>query len=175
MKMRNLILLSFIASFLSGCWVTTGPTEVGVMVNKIGIIGKVGVSQNVYGAGQTHLIFPVIQDFYQFETAIETIDMTMEENTGDESRKDDLDFKTTDGNDISLDLIIRYQVIPDKTPFILEFIAPNSNVLKRNIVRAISRSRPRDLFGELSSEDFYVAQKRTDQTEKLCLSPMESA
>ncbi|MFC1770352.1 SPFH domain-containing protein, partial [Candidatus Margulisiibacteriota bacterium] len=67
---------------------------------------------------------------------------------------------------ISLDVIISYRINIEKAPYILEFIAKNDRELRNKIVRTIARSRPRDIFGELNTEDFYTSGKRSEKSEK---------
>ncbi len=76
-------------------------------------------------------------------------------------------FKTIDGNDISLDVIIAYRIDPSKAPFILQQVAKSNRELEEKIVRPIARNITRDLFGELKTEDFYVANARTKKAEKV--------
>jgi regulator of protease activity HflC (stomatin/prohibitin superfamily) len=75
-------------------------------------------------------------------------------------------FKTIDGNDISLDVIIVYKIDPAKAPYILQHVAKDDMDLRQKVVRTIVRSKPRDLFGELKTEEFYVAANRGDQARK---------
>jgi regulator of protease activity HflC (stomatin/prohibitin superfamily) len=39
--------------------------------------------------------------------------------------------------------------------------------LKDNVIRTITRSKPRDIFGELETEDFYLADKRSEKAEEV--------
>ncbi len=82
-------------------------------------------------------------------------------NRGDRRGRDELLFKTIDGNDISLDVVISYRIIKDKAPMILQEVASNDEELKEAVVRTITRSKPRDIFGELRTEEFYEADART--------------
>ena len=145
---------------------TTGPNEVGVRTRKLGLFGKKGVEDKVYPAGSTFLFFPFINDFDTFDTQEQNLEMTYSSESGDRKGRDDLLFKTIDGNDISLDVIIRYQIDPAKAPHILGYVAPNNEVLKEKIVRTVARSKPRDIFGELKTEEFYRSERRDAQAER---------
>jgi regulator of protease activity HflC (stomatin/prohibitin superfamily) len=79
--------------------------------------------------------------------------------------RDDLVFKTVDGNDIALDVIIAYRIDPQKAPDILTNIAQSNRELEEKLVRTITRNVTRELFGELKTEDFYIANKRTEKAE----------
>lgn len=93
--------------------------------------------------------------------------MTMDPKRGDRTHRDDLLFKTIDGNDISLDVIISYRIDPPKAPQILQFVAGSDAELKDNVIRTVARSRTRDVFGELTTEQFYVADKRNEKSEQV--------
>lgn len=75
-------------------------------------------------------------------------------------------FKTVDGNDISLDVIIAYRIDASKAPYILQYVARNDATLRDKVVRTVARSKPRDIFGELKTEAFYVAESREIQSNK---------
>jgi regulator of protease activity HflC (stomatin/prohibitin superfamily) len=92
--------------------------------------------------------------------------MVFEHGRGDRRSRDDLLLKTIDGNDISLDVIIAYRLDADKAPYILQHVAGNDRALREKIVRTVARSKPRDIFGELATEEFYVADKREHQAQR---------
>jgi regulator of protease activity HflC (stomatin/prohibitin superfamily) len=150
---------------LEGCFFrSTGPTEVGVKVRKWSLTRK-GVDPEIYQPGATFIVLPIIHDWYTFDTKLQNMEFTIKRGRGDRQTRDDLLFKTIDGNDISLDVIISYRIDPKKAPDILQFIARDDTELRENIVRTVARSRPRDIFGELKTEDFYNAEKRAEKAE----------
>ena len=75
-------------------------------------------------------------------------------------------LKTIDGNDISLDVIIAYRIDANKAPYILQYVARDDDTLRDKIVRTVARSKPRDIFGELKTEAFYVADAREAQADQ---------
>jgi regulator of protease activity HflC (stomatin/prohibitin superfamily) len=161
-----LICLVYMATF-SGCVPnSTDSTEVGVRTIKFSFIGKTGVEEKYYAPGSTYFFFPFINDWHTFDTKLQNLEMTFSTKSGDRKSRDDLLFKTIDGNDISLDVIIAYKIDPSKAPYILQNIAKDDATLRDKVVRTIARSKPRDIFGELTTEEFYVAGKRDDQAHK---------
>jgi regulator of protease activity HflC (stomatin/prohibitin superfamily) len=155
----SLIVLTILV--LGGCMpYTTGLTEVGVRTVKFGLFRKAGVDPKIYGAASTYWFVPLINDWHTFDTKIQVLEMVFDPGSGDRQGRDDLLFKTIDGNDISLDVIISYRVDPDKAPYILQNVAETDEELRENLVRTIARSVPRDVFGELTTEEFYVSDKR---------------
>lgn len=145
---------------------TTGPTEVGVRTIKLGIFAKKGVEEKVYAPGSTYFFLPFINDWNTFDTKLQNLEMTHHRGRGDRRTQDDLLFKTIDGNDIGLDVIIAYRIDPQKAPKILQYVAKDDETLRGKIVRTIARSKPRDIFGELHTEEFYVAGSRERQAQK---------
>ena len=165
-------------SFVSACVValmlslascvphTTGETEVGVRTHKLTFFGQKGVEERVYAPGSTYFFLPFINDWNVFDTKLQNLEMTYSKIKGDRKTQDDLVFKTVDGNDISLDVIIAYRIDASKAPYILQYVAPDDLTLRDKIVRTVARSKPRDIFGELKTESFYVAEARETQANK---------
>ncbi len=143
----------------------TKPTEVGVRVIKWSPFEKSGVVQDVYAPGATYFFPRIINEWHVFDTKLQNIEMTYTQEGGNRSSRDDLLFKTIDGNDISLDVIIAYRIDPKKAPYLLVNIADDNKDIEENLVRPLARNLTRDLFGELTTEDFYNADKRTQKSE----------
>jgi regulator of protease activity HflC (stomatin/prohibitin superfamily) len=144
---------------------TTGPTEVGVRTIKWSPFAAKGVEPRVYQPGAVYFFPMFLSDWHVFDTKLQNIEMTHDPNRGDKRFRDDLLFKTIDGNDISLDVIISYRIDPEKAPYILQFVAMNDGELRDKLVRTVARSTPRDIFGELKTEEFYVSDKREQKAE----------
>lgn len=146
---------------------TTGPTEVGVRTVKWGLLKSRGVEERVYEPGAVYFFPAVINGWNTFDTRLQNLEMTFDPKRGDKPYRDDLLFKTIDGNDLSLDVIISYRIDPQKAPTILQYVAQNDFELKDKVVRTIARSRPRDIFGELKTEEFYISDRRDEKAEKV--------
>ena len=166
MKLRSTMLLLFGSLlFIQGCiFQTTGDTEVGVRTRKLALFHPIGVEDKVYAPGSTYFFLPFINGWNTFDIKDQNLEMTFSSKGGDRESRDDLLFKTIDGNDISLDVIITYQIDPAKAPYILQFVAPDNQSLQEKIVRTVARSKPRDVFGEMKTEEFYVTDKRETQS-----------
>ncbi|MDD5746775.1 MAG: prohibitin family protein [Candidatus Omnitrophica bacterium] len=161
------LLIMAVALSCAGCMPhSTDSTEVGVRTIKWAPFAKSGVEQKIYAPGATYFFMPFINDWHTFDTKLRNMEMTIKTGEGAHTGPDDLLFKTIDGNDISLDVIIAYRIIPERAPYILEFVAKDNFELEEKIVRPLSRNVTRDLFGELKTEDFYVANMRTDKADK---------
>ncbi len=145
---------------------STGPTEVGIRTNKFGLFGTKGVQEDVYQPGSTHFFVPFLTDWHTFDTRLQSIEMS-DKQAKNSRGNDGMTFKTIDGNDISLDIIVSYRVDPARAAYVLQNVATNDAELKDSIVRTIARSKPRDLFGELKTEDFYLAEKRSAKSDEV--------
>ncbi|MDP2652787.1 MAG: SPFH domain-containing protein [Candidatus Omnitrophota bacterium] len=139
-------------------------TEVGVRVIKWSPIGKRGLDKEYYAPGATYFFPLFINEWYTFDTRLHNIEMTAG-RFGNRKERDDLLFKTIDGNDISLDVVISYRIDPKMAPQILERAAVSNYELEEKVIRTVTRSVTRDIFGELKTEDFYVANKRTEKAD----------
>jgi regulator of protease activity HflC (stomatin/prohibitin superfamily) len=160
-RLLSLLALSVACMMFAGCVPrTTGETEVGVRTVKLGVFTKKGVEDKAYPPGSTYIFLPFVNDWHTFDTKLQNLEMTLTPTSGDRKARDDLLFKTIDGNDIGLDVIIAYRIDPSKAPYILQYVARDNKTLREKIVRTVARSKPRDIFGELKTEEFYVAEKR---------------
>jgi len=169
-RIAALSALAIVAVSTSGCIpmpYRTGPTEVGVRTVQLGILAEKGVEDRAYEPGTTHWFIPFFTDWHTFDTRLQNLEMAGSPERGDRRHRDDLLFKTIDGNDISLDVIISYKIIPDQAPMILQQVATTDQELRESIVRTIARSKPRDIFGELNTEDFYIAGNRTQKSQEV--------
>ena len=161
------VLLGAIVSF-SGCMpYSTGATEVGVRTVKWSLTGNSGVENKVYPPGSTFFMLPFINDWHTFDTRLQVLEMTESTQRGDLPGRDELLFKTIDGNDIALEVIVAYRIKPEQAPMVLQEVAINDQALKEAIVRTVARSKPRDLFGELNTEEFYIAEERSRKAEEV--------
>lgn len=142
----------------------TKSTEVGIRVIKWSPFVKMGLAREVYAPGATYFFAPIINAWYTLDTKLQNMEMTSSRR-GSRTEKDDLVFKTIDGNDIALDVIIAYRIDPQKAPFIIQNIAQSNAELEEKLARPITRNVTREVFGALKTEDFYVAQKRTEKAE----------
>ncbi len=142
----------------------TKPTEVGIRVIKWSLFAKRGIYAHIYQPGATYFFPPIINGWHTLDTKLRNMEMTADQR-GARKGRDDLVFKTIDGNDIALDVIIAYRIDPQSTPQIIQNVAKSSVELEEKLVRPITRNITRELFGALKTEDFYVADKRTEKSE----------
>jgi regulator of protease activity HflC (stomatin/prohibitin superfamily) len=92
---------------------------------------------------------------------------------GDRPVADDITFKTKDGNNVYIDVNVMWRVDPKKAGYLVQHVGQSAEEIKERIVRPISRSVIRDIFNEITSEEYYqvsvknrVAQKAKDELVK---------
>ncbi|HEX6086809.1 MAG TPA: SPFH domain-containing protein [Thermoanaerobaculia bacterium] len=128
---------------------TTEATEVGVRFNKI--TGATEVAQ----PGATYFFTPIINDWTKFDVSTQNLLMTAKVRAGDRNQKDDLRFKTRDGNDIETDVTVRWRIDPSKAAQIWKTVAPSTEALRSKLVRPQARAYVRDVLNRLDSEEYY--------------------
>lgn len=153
---------------LGGCVSqSTGETEVGVLVCKISLgCASKGVQRELYPPGTTNFFAPFIRDFYTFDTKVQNLEMMADLKRGDRTERDDLQFKTTDGNDISMDVTVAWTIDPKRAPDLLENVGTSAEEVKEKLVRPVTRTLVRDVLNELDSEAVYNSDKRFEKAEK---------
>jgi regulator of protease activity HflC (stomatin/prohibitin superfamily) len=125
----------------------TGATEVGIRFN------KVTRSTEVAPPGATYFFTPIVNDWTKFDVSTQSLVMSEQVTRG--KQKDDLRFKTRDGNDIETDVTVRWRIDPSKAVRIWELAAPSTELLEARLVRPEARSYVRDVLNRLDSEEYY--------------------
>jgi regulator of protease activity HflC (stomatin/prohibitin superfamily) len=162
--MRKLL---FLALFQAACtFHSTASTEVGVLTRKIAVFGKAGVQQETYLPGATYTFPAFITDWNVYNVALQNLEMVQAGDRGDRSGRDDIEFKTHDGNDITVDVTVAFRIDPAKTPYMLERVGGSTTEVKENLVRPACRSIVRDVLNTMTSEEFYVSDKRFQKAEE---------
>jgi regulator of protease activity HflC (stomatin/prohibitin superfamily) len=152
-KLGSFLLL--LLGCLSGCTPhRTEATEVGIKFNKL------FQSYEVKEAGATYFFPPVINDWKTYDVSLRNLAMTATATSGSRREKDDLRFKTRDGNDIETDVTVRWRVDPTKIAFLWKSVAPSTEEVEDRLVRPMARAYIRDVLNKLHSEDFYNPTKR---------------
>lgn len=165
--MKLAVMLMLCAFATTGCMpYSTDSNEIAVITKK-GIIGRKGVQDEIQERGTTKFLIPFFTDWHPFVVSQQKLEMTMTGGRGGSIDDDELNFKTIDGNDVSLDLIVTYAIIPDRAPYLLQNVARDNEELEESIIRTVARSIPRDLFGELDTEEFYVSAERGKKAEEV--------
>ena len=129
---------------------TTAATEVGVRFNKI------TRATEIAQPGATYFFAPIVNDWAVFDVSTQNLVMARNvEGGGDRKEKDDLRFKTRDGNDIETDVTVRWRIDPTKAAAIWKQVAPSTKLIKERVVRPQARTYIRDVLNRLDSEEYY--------------------
>ena len=128
---------------------TTAATEVGVRFNKI------TRSTEVAQPGATYFFMPIVNDWATFDISTQNLIMSAKVPEGDRRAKDDLRFKTRDGNDIETDVTIRWRIDPTRAAYVWQIVAPSTTVMREKLVRPLARAYVRDVLNRLDSEEYY--------------------
>lgn len=173
MRLQGLM-VSFVALSVSGCAChSTDSNEVGVLTRKLAPFGKKGVQDEVYASGATYFFAPIITDWHTFETKLQNL--RMQKVAGSDGVIDDVEFKTVDGNDISVDVTVTWRIDPSKAPHVLQRVGESTDDVQERLVRPAARAYVRDALNRLKSEDFYVADRRfaaAEESRQLLLSSL---
>jgi regulator of protease activity HflC (stomatin/prohibitin superfamily) len=174
---RRLIPLAHVAfvalvALTSGACGTTSSTEVGVRTSLFGIIEKRG-DQQVYEPGGVYFFLPVINTWNTLPISQQNLLMNANPNEGDRPVPDDITFKTKDGNNVYIDVNVMWRVDPKKVGHLISHVGQSVDEIKERLVRPVSRSTIRDMFNEITSEEYYqvtvknrVAGKARDELAK---------
>jgi len=151
--MRTLLVAAALLA-LAGCTMhSTDSTEVGVLTRKVAFFGKSGIQAESYAPGATYFFPAFITDWAVYNVALQNLEMVADKTKGDRADRDDIEFKTHDGNDIAVDVTVSWRVNTEKVSWILEHV-------KENLIRPAARSIVRDVLNTMTSEEFYVADKK---------------
>jgi regulator of protease activity HflC (stomatin/prohibitin superfamily) len=153
---------------LSGCGATTS-TEVGVRTSLFGVFEKRG-EQRVYEPGGIYFFLPIVNAWNTLPISQQNLAMNANPSEGDRPIPDDVTFKTKDGNNIYMDLNVMWRIDPKKAGYLVSRVGQSAKEISERVVRPISRSAIRDVFNEITSEEYYqvsvknrVASKAKDQ------------
>src|SRR6267142_1082521 len=153
--------LALLLLFTAGCtFHSTDSTEVGVLTRKIALFGKAGVQQETYPPGATYTFPAFVTDWNVYNVPLQNLEMVRTVQKARRAANDDVEFKTHDGNDIAVDVTVAWRIDTAKTPWILDHVGGSTAEVKENLVRPACRSIVRDVLNTMTSEEFYVSEKR---------------
>lgn len=161
--MRRLLKAGFVvfmSLILSGCGATSS-TEVGVRTNLFGIFEKRGYQQ-VYQPGGVYFFLPFINSWHTLPISQQNLLMNSNSGEGDRPVPDDITFKTKDGNNVYIDVNVMWRIDPLQAPLIISTVGQSLNEIKERVVRPISRSVIRDIFNEITSEQYYQVKVKNE-------------
>ncbi len=145
---------------LLGCTASTEATQVGVRTVNLTAIGSRGIREEIYPQGQTYFFLRSLSEWTLYDVGLRNLEMMRTPAAGGRSGDDSLRFKTVDGNDVSVDVTIVWSLEPSKAPYVLAKVGESTDEVEQKLVRPIARSVVRDVLNELTSEEYYQADRR---------------
>src|SRR5688572_3710048 len=134
MRALGLAVAGWLLVTASGCSChSTSANEVGVLTRKVALVGKKGVQDESYAPGGTYFFLAFTTDWHSFETKLQNLRMVRESH-------DDIEFKTVDGNDISVDVTVAWRVDPSKAAFLLQKVGESTRDIEDRLVRPSARA-----------------------------------
>jgi regulator of protease activity HflC (stomatin/prohibitin superfamily) len=153
MRATRLLIAIAAATTLPACAVTSS-TEVGVRTNLLGVLEKRG-EQEIYNPGGMYLVMPVLNSWSTLPISQQNLLMNANLHEGDRPVPDDITFKTKDGNNVYIDVNVMWRIDPKKAGFVIQHVGQSVDEIKERLVRPVCRSVIRDVFNEITSEEYY--------------------
>ena len=147
--------------FTMGC-ARVDTNEVGVKTTYFSFTGDTGVNEEVYGTGY-HVYVPPFVGFNILNKTEQKLEMTKRSGEGSRPHADDLKLKTSDGNNLWVDITVSWRVNPEKAWLTVRKVGETVTEIEETAVRPITRGILRYVLGKLSSEEFYDAGRRENQ------------
>lgn len=163
-RARAAAALLLAAAALAGCRPTSS-TEVGVRTSLFGVLEKRGV-QEVYAPGGIYMVLPVVNSWTTLSVAQQNLLMNANPSEGERPVPDDITFKTKDGNNVHIDVNVMWRIEPKKAGFLITNVGQSVEEIRERIVRPVSRSVIRDVFNEITSEEYYQVAIKNAMAEK---------
>jgi len=140
------------AGILSSAFTVVDPGMVGVQV----LFGKV---QDKPLESGLHMINPLV-DITEFDIRTQNYTMSATHNEGDVQGDDAIRVLSSDGLEVTIDLSVLYNVMPERSPFIMQNIGVD---YKDKIVRPVTRTALRDNAVAYQAVDLYSIKRQEFQ------------
>ena len=145
-------LVIVITGLVSSAFKVIDPGMVGVQV----LFGKV---QDKPLESGLHGVNPLV-DITEFDTRTQNYTMSGTHNEGDVQGDDAIRVLSSDGLEVTIDLSVLYNVMPEKAPFIMQNIGVD---FKDKIVRPVTRTALRDNAVAYQAVDLYSIKRQEFQ------------
>jgi regulator of protease activity HflC (stomatin/prohibitin superfamily) len=149
-RLRTALALGLVLS-LSGCG-TTSSTEIGV---KTSLLPFWRGKQETKEPGGVYFFLPIVNAWNTLPISQQNLTMNANPAEGDRPVPDDVTFKTKDGNNVYIDVNVMWRIDPKKAGYLVSRVGQSIGEIKERLVRPISRSVIRDVFNEITSEEYY--------------------
>ena len=140
--------------------------QVGVRIQQYNVLGKKGIVQKDFGPGWHRDLGP-IDNWELYDSTVHTLEMTKDPNRGSSRGQDDVKVQSIDGNALSLDVTVKYRIMPDQAHLLLKDTGRGTKYM--TVVRNEAESACMRHFGQMKTEDFYnpaMKRKASDQIDQ---------
>lgn len=148
------------------CLTYVGPSEFGIKVVRVPLLGTRGVHKEVYNAGFHVVLRPLdVEQMYLFPKDLQVLDLTgaREEAAREANVSKPAHIQTSDGFFVDIDVSILYNVVDPYLVFTR--LGPGRLFVTNGIV---PKAEPvlKQTLGELTTEEFYNSPLRTQKVEQ---------
>jgi regulator of protease activity HflC (stomatin/prohibitin superfamily) len=152
MRIKILLLILLIISLSIGC-VKIEPGKVGVLTNNM---IKRGVDPKPLETG-FRLVIPIVQQVDIYDIRVRKYEMTKVPTEGEKAGRDDIDFKTVDGQVVFCDVTLIYSLIKDLVPQLHQAVGKE---YLDQALRPTARSTIRNYLGMYTADNIYSGEIR---------------
>ncbi len=157
--LRTAGLAAAVAAMLGGGCLpySTDSDEIGVRYCRWWCVGE---RSELIPPGQTVFRMPFNTDFYTLNISVQNFYMTMDTKTGDRPERDDIVFKTREGNNMGQDVVLNWKIDHAQADKVISQVGAEMDNIREKYVRPLARSIVRDFLNQLNSSEFYESQRR---------------
>ena len=160
-----LVILGIIGfwTIIMTCTVKIPLGKAGVRMNEYGILGTKGIEEKTFGPGWQRDLGP-LESWYMFDTTVQTLELTKNPSYGDRSGVDDLKIQAKGGLTVSVDITLKYRIIPGKAHLMLKTMGTGNKY--KTTVRTQTENTCIAILGKMTPEEFYDPKVRTTITKE---------
>ena len=148
------------------CLVYVGPSELGIKVVRIPVLGARGVHKEVYNTGFHVVLKPFdIEKMYLFPKDLQVLDLTgsREEAAREASISKAAHIQTSDGFFVDIDVSILYNVVD---PYLVFTRLGTGRLFESSGIVPKAEPVLKQTLGELTTEEFYNSPLRTQKVQQ---------
>lgn len=134
--------------------------QVGVRTQEYAILGKRGLVQKDFGPGYHRDLGP-IDSWNMFDTTVQTLELTRDPYHGARSGRDDVQVRSADGNEVSVDVTLKYRIMDGQAHNL--YADTGAGEKYKRVVRTQAQDTFMDVFGQMNTEEFYDPQVRRER------------
>jgi regulator of protease activity HflC (stomatin/prohibitin superfamily) len=136
------------------------PGQVGVRTQNFAVFGEQGVVKHDFDSPGWYRNLPAIDSWAVYDKTIQTLHM------GHGWRgAPSLTLVTADGYKVSLDVTVKYRIMPGKAYELFQLLGPGDSY--KNKVENETQDKCRRVFGKMATEHFYNPQIRENKTQEV--------